>query len=370
VTATTVRGRLVLEDRIAPGEVTVEDGRIAAVGMDDSAIEAPLISPGFVDVHVHGWGGHSAMGDAAALDGMAQALLARGVTSFLPSAWSTPWAEIVAFAERVREWLPAAPGNGSQPLGFNLEGPFLSVAKKGAHDPRHLRVPADVPFTDIEPLIDGLRLITIAPELPGALELIGWLRERGIACSMGHSAATLEEARAGYAAGGTTTTHLFNGMSGVDHHAPGLAVAALVNDSAYVELIADGHHVDRSLWPIITRTKPADRLMLISDAIPNAGLGDGRANIGGIEVEIVGGRVTIVGTTTLAGSVIAIDDAVRNLVRSGLPIPAAVAAASRNPLAMLGINDRGRTAVDQRADLVELDDELGVKRVMRRGTWI
>jgi N-acetylglucosamine-6-phosphate deacetylase len=370
VTATTIRGRLVLDDRIAPGVVSVEDGRIAAIEMDDAAIDGPLISPGFVDVHVHGWGGHSAMGDAAALDGMAQALLARGVTSFLPSAWSTPWAELVAFAERVREWLPAAPGNGSQPLGFNLEGPFLSVAKKGAHDPRHLRVPADVPFTDLEPLIDGLRLITIAPELPGALELIRWLRERGIACSMGHSAATLDEARAGYAAGGTTTTHLFNGMSGVDHHAPGLAVAALVNDSAYVELIADGHHVDRSLWPIITRTKPADRLMLISDAIPNAGMGDGRATIGGLEIEIVGGRVTLVGTTTLAGSVIALDDAVRNLVRSGLPIPVAVAAASRNPLAMLGIHDRGRLAVDQRADLVELDDELQVRRVMRRGEWL
>ena len=369
MTTTTVRGRLVLDDRIAPGEVTVEDGRIAAVEMDDAAIDGPLLSPGFVDVHVHGWGGHSAMGDAAALDGMARALLARGVTSFLPSAWSTPWADLVAFAECVREWLPAAPGNGSQPLGFNLEGPFLSVAKKGAHDPRNLRVPADVPFSDLEPLLDGLRLITIAPELPGALELIGWLRERGIACSMGHSAATLDEARAGYAAGGTTTTHLFNAMTGVDHHAPGLAVAALVNDDAYVELIADGHHVDRSLWPIITRSKPAGRLLLVSDAIPLAGMGDGRATIGDMEVDVVGGRVTLAGTTTLAGSVIALDDAVRNLVRSGFSIPAAVAAGSRNPLTMLGIHDRGRIAVDQRADLVELDDDLAVKRVMRRGSW-
>jgi N-acetylglucosamine-6-phosphate deacetylase len=370
MTDLSIQGRFVLDDRIAGGTVRVEDGRIATVEIDDAAGEGPLFAPGFVDVHVHGWGGHSAMGDPAALDGMSKALLARGVTSFLPSAWSTPLAELVEFAERVRDWLPAAPGNGSQPLGFNLEGPFLSVAKKGAHDPRHLLVPADVAFADLEPLMDGLRLVTVAPELPGALELIGWLRERGVACSMGHSAATLEEARAGYAAGGTTTTHLFNGMSGVDHHAPGLAVAALVNDEAYVELIADGHHVDRSLWPIITRTKPAGRLLLISDAIPQAGMGDGRATIGGMEVDIVGGRVTLAGTTTLAGSVIALDDAVRNLVRSGVSLPAAIAAASRNPLAMLGIRDRGRIDVNQRADLVELDDDLRVKRVMRRGSWI
>lgn len=370
MTDVSIRGRFVLDDRVAAGVVSVEDGRIAAVEIEDSSGEGPLLAPGFVDVHVHGWGGHSAMGDPAALDGMSRALLAHGVTSFLPSAWSTPWSELVEFAERVRAWLPAAPGNGSQPLGFNLEGPFLSVAKKGAHDPHNLRVPADVPFADIEPLIDGLRLITVAPELPGALELIGWLRGRGIACSMGHSAATLEEARAGYAAGGSTTTHLFNAMSGVDHHAPGLAVAALGNDEAYVELIADGHHVDRSLWPIITRTKPSGRLLLVSDAIPLAGTGDGRATIGDMEVDIVGGRVTLVGTTTLAGSVIALDTAVQNLVAAGVGLPEAVAAASRNPLAMLGIGDRGRIAVGQVADLVELDDELRVRRVMRGGAWI
>lgn len=368
MTATTIQGRLVLDDRIAGGTLSVEDGLIAAVDLDDRVV-GPLVSPGFVDVHVHGWGGHDAMGDPEALDGMARALLGRGVTSFLPTAASMPLATLVEFAERVRNWMPEAPGDGAQPLGFNLEGPFLAPAKRGAHDPQLLRVPADVALPDLEPLVDGLRLTTVAPELPGAIELIRWLREHGVACSMGHSAATLEQARAGYAAGGTTTTHLFNAMSGVDHHVPGLAVAALVNDAAYVELIADGHHVDPSLWPIITRTKPASRLLLVSDAISLAGMGDGRARVGTLEVEVVAGRVTLVGTTTLAGSVIALDDAVRNLVRSGLAIPAAVAAASRNPVAMLGINDRGRIAVGQRADLLVLDDDIRVKRVMRRGAW-
>jgi N-acetylglucosamine-6-phosphate deacetylase len=371
--AASVIGRLILDSEVVAGTVTIEDGVIAAIEeQPDRAgrdAKLPLIAPGFVDVHVHGWGGHDAMGDVDALDGMARALLRRGVTSFLPGGVTSPLGELVSFAERVRRWLPDAPVDGAEPLGFMLEGPFLAPARKGAHDPTHLRVPADVPSTDLEPLIDGLRLITIAPELPGALELIGALRARGVRTSMGHSAATLAEARAGYAAGGTTTTHLFNAMTGVDHRSPGLAVAALTDDAVFVELIADGHHVDVALWPIITRTKPLDRLLLVSDAIPLAGMGDGRARIGGLEIEVVGGRVTVVGTTTLAGSVIALDSAVRNLVRSGAALPAAIAAATRNPAAMLAVTDRGRIAVGQRADLVELDDYLVVSRVMRSGSW-
>ena len=367
-----VSGRLVLDSAVVAGTITVADGLIAAIEeQPDMAGDAslPFIAPGFVDVHVHGWGGHDAMGDVDALDGMARALLRRGVTSFLPGGVTSPLGELVSFAERVRSWMPDAPVDGAEPLGFMLEGPFLAPARKGAHDPTHLRVPADVPRADLEPLLDSLRLITIAPELPGALELIATLRARGVRTSMGHSAASLAEARAGYAAGGTTTTHLFNAMTGVDHRSPGLAVAALTDDAVFVELIADGNHVDVALWPIITRTKPLDRLLLVSDAIPLAGMGDGRARIGGLEIEVVGGRVTVVGTTTLAGSVIALDTAVRNLVRSGVALPAAVAAATRNPATMLGVTDRGRLAVGQRADLVELDDYLVVGRVMRSGSW-
>lgn len=364
-----VAGRLVLDDRIEAGRIVVEDDRIAAIEPGDVPDSAPYICPGFVDVHVHGWGGHDAMGDAAALDGMARALLAHGVTSFLPTAVTAPLADLAEFAERVRTWIPAAPANGAEPLGFNLEGPFLSDARRGAHDPAFLRDPADADDTAIERLIDGLRLITIAPERPGALELIARLHARGVAVSMGHSAATLAEARAGYAAGGTSTTHLFNAMTGVEHRAPGLAVAALLDDAAYVELIADGEHVDAAVWELVRRLKPADRLVLVSDAISLAGTGDGRAFVGTLEVEIVGGRVTLAGTTTLAGSVIALDTAVRNLVTSGASLPDAVAAASRNPLAMLGVTDRGRLEVGQRADLVELDYELRVRRVLRDGEW-
>jgi N-acetylglucosamine-6-phosphate deacetylase len=366
----TVSGRLVLDDRIVGGRIAIEGGRIAAVELDDGpGTDGLFLAPGFVDVHVHGRDGHDAMGDTHELDGMARSLLRRGVTSFLPTAVTAPLGSLVAFAERVRGWMPNAPDDGAEPLGFNLEGPFLAPARHGAHDPALLLVPADVPVGALEPLIEGLRLLTVAPELPGAIDLIRWLRARGAAVSIGHSAATLEEAQAGYDAGATSTTHLFNAMSAVDHQAPGVALTALLDDGVYVELIADGVHVVPALWPLITRLKPVDRLVLVSDALPLAGLGDGRGRLGALEVEVVRGRATLAGTATLAGSVIALDRAVRNLVASGVGLPAAAAAAGRNPLALLGVTDRGRIAVGQRADLVALDADLEVRRVMRGGTW-
>jgi N-acetylglucosamine-6-phosphate deacetylase len=229
--------------------------------------------------------------------------------------------------------------------------------------------PAAVAPDELAPLLDGLRIVTVAPELPGAIELIGRLRAEGVAPSLGHSEASVEEAVAGFAAGAMTTTHLFNAMRGVHHRQPGLAVAALLDDEVFVELIADGIHVHPALWPLITRLKPSGRLVLVSDALPLAGTGQGHGRVGGLEVDVAGDRATLAGTDTLAGSVIALDTAVRNLVTAGVPLPDAVAAASGNPLALLGVTDRGRLAAGQRADLVELDEELRVRRVMRGGVW-
>jgi N-acetylglucosamine-6-phosphate deacetylase len=367
----TVVGRLILDDRIVPGAVVVDDGTITDVDLTATApADSPYLAPGFVDVHVHGWGGHSAMGNAAELDGMSRALLRHGITSFLPTAVTSPIDRLSEFAEQVRAWEPSAPEDGAQPLGFNLEGPFLAPTKRGAHNPDFLQVPAEVDRDRLSPLLESLRLTTVAPELPGALELIAWFTERGVSVSVGHSAATFDEARSGYSAGAKSTTHLFNAMSGVDHREPGVAVAALLDDDVYTELIADGIHVDRALWPLITRLKGVGRLLLVSDAMALAGTGDGRGRIGTLEVEVVGNRVTLAGTSTLAGSVLSLDVAVRNLVESGAPLSSAVAAASRNPLAMLGVTDRGRLAPGQRADLLELAPDLSVTRVMRAGQWL
>jgi N-acetylglucosamine-6-phosphate deacetylase len=367
-----LRGRLVLPDGVATGRITIDDGRIATIELDEAGPDEAggrLIAPGFVDLHVHGWGGHDAMGGRTALDGMARALLRHGVTSFLPTAVTAPLDRLAAFAGDVRSWIPDAPADGAEPLGFNLEGPFLAEARKGAHDGAHLLAPSSVGPAMPETLRDGLRVITIAPELAGAAELIRSLAGAGVVVSLGHSAATVDEARRGYAAGARSTTHLFNAMSGLDHRAPGLALAALLDDDVAVELIADGHHVARDLWPLVTRLKPAARLLLVSDALALAGTAGGRGRIGDLAVEVVDGRAVLAGTSTLAGSVMALDTAVRNLVGAGISVPGAVAAAATNPCDLLGVADRGRIAAGQRADLVELDDALRVRRVMRGGVW-
>ncbi len=367
-----VEGRLVLADGVMPGRLVVEEGWITDLATDpanETWAAGPLFAPGLIDVHVHGWGGYDGTGDADAMSGMARALYRRGVTSFLPTSPSLSEAETPRFAARVRDWMPTAPADGAEPLGFNLEGPFIAPQRKGAHDPALLRTPANIAPGVVDACLEGLRIITIAPELPGALELIERLAVLGIVSSIGHSAATLDEARAGYRAGGRTTTHLFNAMTGVDHRQPGLAVAALTEDEAYVELIADGFHVHPALWQMILRSKPAGRLILVSDAMSLAGCGDGPGTIGGLDVEVRDGRVTLTGTETLAGSVIAIDMAVRNLVREGVPLAFAFAAASTNPAALLGEADRGSIEVGRRAHLVELDDELFVTRVTRGAGW-
>lgn len=373
-----VVGRLVLDDGVAHGRIRIRDRTIVDVSLDSgpadlppgASHDGPLIAPGFVDLHVHGWGGYDAMGGAEQLDGMARALFRRGITSFLPTAVTAGLRELARFAEGVRTWMPQAPADGASPLGFNLEGPFISPDRPGAQNRAFIRAPAEVAWDELGPLVDGLRVTTIAPEVAGAIGLIERLAAAGVAVSLGHSAAGRDESLAGFAAGARSTTHLFNAMTGVDHHAPGLAAVALAEDAAWVELIADGHHVDPILWSTILRSKPAGRVLLVSDAISLAGTGDGVGQLGGLDVEVHGDRCTLRGTEVLAGSVIALDTAVRNLVRRGVPLPWSVAAGSSVPLDLVDVTDRGRIAPGLRADLVELDGDLAVRRVTHGDGWL
>ena len=364
-------GRLIVDDGELLGRVLVDDGHITAIEADGAVSDRTIVVPGFIDVHVHGWGGHDAMGGADALSGMARALAARGVTSFLPTSVTASFEKLTVFAESVRAWMPAAPADGAEPLGFNMEGPFLSEAKKGAHPAALLRHPADLDEERLATFTEGLRIITVAPELRGAAELITRLATAGVRVSLGHSAADVAQARAGYAAGAVSTTHLFNAMVGVVHRGPGLALAALLDDAVWVELIADTLHVDPALWPLIWNLKPAQRVLLVSDAIALAGSGRDRGMLGELEVRVDGDMATLVEGGNLAGSVTAMDLELRNVVRAGIALPDAVRAAATNQAELLGLTDRGRLADGLRADLVELDAAtFAIRRVMRAGEWI
>ena len=363
---TELAGRVVLPGAVVPGRVRIADGRILDV-IPDPRARGPYLAPGFIDLHVHGWGGHDAMDGADALRGMARALLARGVTAFLPTAVSAPLDELRRFARDVRLVMAAPTGAAAEALGFNLEGPFLAPARRGAHDASRLLRPSDTAAGQLDGLLDGLRLITIAPELDGARELIALLSGRGVVVSLGHSDATAAQARAGYDAGARSTTHLFNAMPGIDHRRPGLAVAALADAAVAVELIADGRHVDPALWPLVLRAKANGGVLLVSDAIAPGGTSATRARLGGLEIDVHDGQATLAGTDTLAGSLIALDDAIRNLVGAGVSLSTAVAMASHDPARVLGVADRGEIAAGRRADIVELDDALRVTGVLVGG---
>lgn len=368
----TIAGRLILEDGEVVGRLTIgDDGRIAAIETDEAAPADVLVVPGFIDVHVHGWGGHDAMGGVEALSGMARALAGRGVTSFLPTSVTATYTDLTEYAASVRRWMPDAPADGAEPLGFNMEGPFLSEAKKGAHPAELLRDPADLDEATLETFVEGLRIMTIAPELPGALDMIRALAGRGVRVSLGHSAANVAQARAGYAAGAVNTTHLFNAMVGAIHREPGLALTALLDDDVWVELIADTLHVDPELWPLIWRMKPAERVVLVSDGISLAGTGRSRGMLGALEVRVDGDKATLVDGGNLAGSVSALDLELGHLLRHGVPLVEAVRATATNAAELLELDDRGRLATGLRADLAELDAaSYAVRRVMRGGEWI
>jgi N-acetylglucosamine-6-phosphate deacetylase len=385
-------GSLVIGNRVVPAEIAISGGRITAVlpgkGPARSAaaagetIEAPLVvAPGFIDVHLHGGGGLGAMDGLAALHQLAALLAARGVTAFLPTSVSAPLPELARFAADVQAardeqegpWAgAAAEGRPAEAriLGANLEGPAIDPAHHGAHDPATIIDPTVLLAAFRERPGDWaeVRIVTVAPERPGGTALVRHLAKHGVIASVGHSGATFAQAQAAFQAGARSTTHFLNGMTGIAARALGVAGAALADPRATVELIADGVHVDPGLWPILWKVL-GRRLLLVSDAMPAAGLGDGTYRLGSLTVSVSDGQArTAAGS--LAGSTINVTDGVANLVAAGLSLPRAVAASTITPATLLGRRDLGRIQVGARADLVVLDPAGHVQRTMIGGEWL
>ena len=370
-------GRVVTpEGVVADAWVHVTGDTIASIERRRPAVDAPVVDldgawllPGFIDMHMHGGGGHSVTGSPEAMDAAVAFHRARGTTATLVSLMTAPVAELTAQLGWAAELTRRGPTGSGCVLGVHLEGPFLSARRAGAQNAAHMIAP-DVAILDglIAAAEGTLRMMTLAPELDGALELIPPLQRIGAVVAIGHSDASYEQASAAIRAGVSHATHLFNGMAPLHHRAPGVVGAAL-GAGISCELINDGRHVHPAVVQLITRL--IDTPVLITDAIDATGIGDGTFELGGLEVNVADGEARLAGTRALAGSTLTMDEALRRAVTaSGLRIEHAAAAAATNPARVLGLAESiGSIAPGRRADLVVLDDGLRVTDVMAAGIW-
>jgi N-acetylglucosamine-6-phosphate deacetylase len=370
-----VSGRLLVGARFVDGALVVEGDRIVEVRTDPAGalpeprLAASMVSPGLVDLQCNGAFGLEVGGDAAALRALAARLPATGVTTFLPTVVSATAAHYRATAAA---FAASCDAPGARLPGLHLEGPLLSPARAGAHDPRAIAT-ADATLDEVlDELLgaDLLRMVTLAPERPGALDRIARLAGAGVAVSLGHTDATFVEAVAGIDAGATLVTHLFSAMSPFHHRAPGAVGAALTDDRVAVSVIADGIHAHPAALKLALRAKGAERIVLVTDAVAAAGAPPGSYVLGGAPI-VSDGTSARRADGTLAGSTLTLDRAVRAMVGSGGPsIEDALNMAGAVPAARVGLADRGRLAVGRRADLVLWSANLEVEATVVGGQVI
>jgi N-acetylglucosamine-6-phosphate deacetylase len=354
-------------------------GTIAAIEPRASSADDTTLAPAFFDIHVHGAAGHDAMeGSPLALDRIGAFLATKGVAHYLATTVTAPIdrtlraLEGIANAIEAAEHDPAAPT--AKPVGIHLEGPFISHAKRGVHPPADIQPPSIELFERMQQAARGhIRLVTIAPETPGALDLIAYATKSGTHVSLGHSDATAAETRAAIAAGATGATHTFNAMRRLDHREPGIAGVVLDSDSLYAELICDGIHVAPEFVRLWLRAKGDARAILVTDGISATGMPDGNYTLGDFAVTVRNGRCLsandlAAGIETLAGSILTMDRAVANLQRStGAPLATAVRLASRNPARMLGLDSLAAIAVGQPANFNVFSPTGELRQTILRG---
>ncbi|SOD71710.1 N-acetylglucosamine 6-phosphate deacetylase [Jatrophihabitans sp. GAS493] len=363
---------------IDDGRIEIVDDRIVSVAAaenspaaadhlrDEMDLTGSWLLPGFIDLHMHGGGGYDVTRSASDMAAAVAFHRGHGTTRTLVSLMAQ---QIDAMCDQLA-WVSDLAAAGVV-AGAHLEGPFLSAARCGAQRPENLLAPDPLVLHKLLEAGQGVvRTVTIAPELPGALELIRDMVAAGVVAAVGHTDASYEQTAAAFAAGASLATHLFNAMGSFNQRAPGPAIAAL-DAGVFVEMINDGVHVHESLTRLVERTAP-DRLAFITDAISATGVGDGEYSLGDQAVRVRDGQARLSNGHSLAGSTHTMDEAVRRAVLEvGMSIEAASLAASGTPARVLGLEQTcGAIAPGLNADLVQLDDDLRVQRVMVGGRWI
>ncbi len=333
-------------EEIREAVVVVEDGRIAQISSqahaelpnDSSRVDFgdAVIVPGFLDIHIHGGAGLDVMrASVSELPRLGQFLATHGVTGYFATTVAAPLDKTYAALERLADAIEAVPANGSspqaKPLGIHLEGPFLSHKRRGVHPPECLVEPTVEVFSKLWDAARGhVRMMTIAPEIPGAMEVIAEAARRKVCVSIGHSDAEISVARDAVKAGARHATHTFNAMRPLDHRSPGIIGEVLSDDQLSADIIVDGIHVAPEVVKVFLQSKGVERAVLITDAISATGMPDGRYQLGPIEVDVKDGKCTANGS--LAGSVLTMDRAIRNVTKfSNWSLCSAVRAATLNP---------------------------------------
>lgn len=376
------------EEELTDSVIIVEDGRIAGLGHRDEmrvpagaadyVASGMTVVPGFVDVHIHGAGGHDVMeGTDRALDRVTSTVARHGTTSIVATTVTAPIEDTCRSLESIAAYIrkheaPEDTGSAAaEILGIHLEGPFISKAKRGVHPPESIAEPSVETLRKLLAAADGLvKIVTVAPELPGAIELIEAVVAAKIVAALGHTDANYDQARAGIQAGARHAVHAYNAMRPFEHRDPGIMGAILTDPEVTAEIIADGVHVAGPAIQVLIGCKGLDSVLLVSDGIAATGMPDGNYRLGNFEVTVKDG-VCRNSEGRLAGSTLTLDRAVRNLVALGVSLQDAVRMATILPARRLGIaGKKGIIAVGADADLVALTPDLRVAGVMTRGAGL